>query len=79
MNTYTIYWTPEQQSALLLALTFLEVENAIWVEQPSPEHFALVQELNSHQYDDAVEQFHEGTCLGIKPGSNPGGDPNGLS
>jgi len=75
MNTYTIYWLPEQQSAMMAALPFLNVELAEWVE----DHFALVQELNSHQYDSSVEECQAERILGIKPGANPGGSPNGCA
>lgn len=78
MNTYTFYWTPENQSALLAILTWLEVQNAVWLEEPEYPHFALVQEVNGHQYDEALEQCG-GLLAGIKPGSNPGGSPTGCA
>lgn len=79
MNTYTIYWTPDQQSALLSACIFLNAAEAEWIlSEEFGDHFALVQSLNSHQYDDCVDQYNIQNCMGIKPGANPGGNPNGL-
>ncbi len=81
MNTYTIYWTPAQQSAMLIALPFLqnELSNAVWCEEPEYPHYALVCDLSTHQYDEAVECCLAETIAGIKPGSNPGGSPTGCA
>jgi hypothetical protein len=79
MNTYTIYWTPEQQTAFLLACGFIEVAEAVWMEEPEYPHFALVQELNPNQYEAVVAECQGDRIAGIKPGSNPGGSPTGCA
>lgn len=80
MNTYTIYWTPQQQTAMMIALPFLNIENAEWIEdQENGDHFALVQDLNDHQHDDAFAECAAERIIGIKPGANPGGSPNGCA
>lgn len=80
MTTYTIYWFPEQQTVMLENLPFLDVENAEWIpDQENGDHFALVQDLNENQHNDAMNECQADRIIGIKPGSNPGGSPNGCA
>lgn len=81
MNTYTIFWTPAQQSYMISVLPFLNLENAIWIEESAEHegHFALVQALNPMQYGQCTTQCQASAIMGIKPGSNPGGSPTGCA
>jgi len=75
MNDYTIFWTPEQQSAFLIACPFINAGEAEWMG----EYFALVQRLNEPQYEDVLAECQSSAILGIKPGANPGVNPNGCA
>jgi hypothetical protein len=77
MNTYTLYWTPAQQGYLMQQLPNLHYANAIWFEETG--HFALVDELSPPEYNEGLEMCQNEAILGIKPGSNPGGSPNGCA
>ena len=79
MEPYTIYYTPAQQSAMASALPFLNIEEAEWFEEPDVPHFSLVQELNENQAEDCQTECQAERIIGIKPGSNPGGSPNGCA
>ena len=80
MQPYIIWWYPTQQNAFATECSFIDIENATFVEpsESYPEGFNYVeQDLSPEQFvivDDAADNH---VCIDIKPMPHPPGSPLG--